>query len=468
MGMAILAWRIFPRRAASPSVAVLPFTDLSADQANRYFSDGLTDEITDSLARVKGLRVIARSSAFQFKGKTADVREVGRLLGVSNVIEGSIERSGNRMKIIAHLERVSDGALLWSNTYERNTADLFAVQTELANGIAAGLKVSAGVPPAPHLPNAEAHEFYMKGRYELQQITPESVSQAELDFQHAIDKDPQYAAAYSGLANAKYDQSAARGFSYQPEAELRPVKRLLLKAVELDPGLSSAHATLATLAMQYDWDWAAAERELKLMAANTASEPSQPDYAFFLIFHGRFAEADRHLAQMVELNPFATTTQSNLALARNLEGRFAEAREIAREAAAQNPQMLWTQQIIGWSYVEEGRSDLALPVFRQLKQHFPPAAVGEAMALAKAGRKDEALRLIRPYEEKYPNPGIAMQWLALVYGFMGDEPNTVKWLQRSADLHEYQVLSVAVEPAFAGMRNSPGFHALKKRIRLES
>jgi TolB-like protein len=146
MAGAVMAWRGFAQRESPVSIVVLPFTDLSADPANQYFSDGLTDEITDSLARIARLRVMARSSAFQFKGKTVDVREVGRLLHVANVVEGSVERSGGRVKIIAHLERTSDGSLLWSNTYEREASDLFAAQSELAGGIAGGLRVASASP----------------------------------------------------------------------------------------------------------------------------------------------------------------------------------------------------------------------------------------------------------------------------------------------------------------------------------
>ncbi len=231
----VVAWRAFAPREPSTFIAVLPFTNLTADPANQYFSDGLTDEITDSLARVKSLRVIARSSAFQFKGKTADIREVGRLLNVTNVLEGSVERSGDRIKIIAHLERVSDRALVWSNVYERKASDLFAVQSELAAGIASGLKLAGGVPAPKHVPSAEAYEFYMKGRYDLQQLTPLSVTQAELDFQHAIDQDPRYAAAYFGLASAKYDQFAARGSTYQTDVERKNAEQWARKAIELDP-----------------------------------------------------------------------------------------------------------------------------------------------------------------------------------------------------------------------------------------
>jgi adenylate cyclase len=464
---AVVAWRAFFPRESSASIAVLPFTNLTADPANQYFSDGLTDEITDSLARVKSLRVIARSSAFQFKGKTTDIREVGRLLNVTNVLEGSVERSGDRIKIIAHLERVSDRALVWSNTYERKASDLFAVQSELAAGIASGLKLAGSVPAPKHVPSAEAHDWFLRGRYDQQQVTPESMTQAELDFQQAIDKDPEYAAAYLGLATAKYDQSVARGGAYQTENELKGVEKLLLKALELDPELSAAHGLDGLLAMQYNRDWGRAEREFQLAMAGPPSTTSETNYAFSLLFHGRFAEADRHFSRMQDLDPFATSTQSNLVLARNLEGRFVDVLDLSHKAAAEHPKMLWPQEIIGLTFVEEGRPELALPIFQKMEPRFPAAKVCEAMALAKAGKRDEALRLIRPFEDKYPHPGIAMEWLAMVYSFMGDAPNTVKWLQRSADLHETQALFLAVDPAFAPVRNSPGFRALEKRLGLD-
>ena len=463
---AVIAWRGFSQRESLASIVVLPFTDLTGDPADQYFSEGLTDEITDSLARIKTLRVMARSSAFQFKGKTVDVREVGRLLGVTNVLEGSVERSGDRVKIIAHLERTSDGSLLWSNTYERKASDLFAVQSELAVGIAGGLRVAAKVPKARHVPNAEAHDFVMKARYDTQQMTTESLTRAETEFQHAIDLDPEYSTAYFGLANAKYDQSAARGSAYRTEVERKSAQQLFQKALELDPDFTDAHAMLAALAMQYDWDWGRAERELQLAAAGPSSVNAEDYYALLLIFRGRFSEAEQHIQRALDRDPYSTAARIDVSVARNLEGRFAQAREISQQMAAEYPKMIGPQGMIGLTYIEEGHPELALPILRQLKQRFPQAQVFEAMACARAGRREEALRLIRPFEEKYPDPGVAMQWFALVYAFMGDEPNTVKWLERSADRHEFQALNLAVHPVYAPMRNSAGFRALKRRMGL--
>jgi tetratricopeptide (TPR) repeat protein len=307
----------------------------------------------------------------------------------------------------------------------------------------------------------------MKARYDTQQMTTESLTRAETEFQHAIDLDPEYSTAYFGLANAKYDQSAARGSAYRTEVERKSEQQLFQKALELDPDFTDAHAMLAALAMQYDWDWGRAERELQLAAAGPSSVNAEDYYALLLIFRGRFSEAEQHIQRALDRDPYSTAARTDVSVARNLEGRFAQAREISQQMAAEYPKMIGPQGMIGLTYIEEGHPELALPTLRQLKQRFPQAQVFEAMACARAGRREEALRLIRPFEEKYPDPGVAMQWFALVYAFMGDEPNTVKWLERSADRHEFQALNLAVHPVYAPMRNSARFRALERRMGLD-
>jgi TolB-like protein len=277
--LAAIAWRALFRHEAETSIAVLPFTNLTVNPAEQYFSDGLTDEIMDSLVRVRALRVIASKSAFQFKGRTVDIREVDRLLNVTHVLEGSVERSGDRVKIIARLERVSDRALVWSNTYERGASDLFAVQSELAAGIAGGLKTTVGVPPA-HIPNPAALEFAMKGRYDLQLVTTESLTRAESEYQQAIVLDSGYAAAYIGLASAKYNHALARGSTYRTDAERQSAEQLFRTALDLDPNLPTAHAMLAAFAMQYDWDWGRAEQQLRLALTG----PPNPNPEILRIF----------------------------------------------------------------------------------------------------------------------------------------------------------------------------------------
>jgi serine/threonine-protein kinase len=462
----LLTWRALAPRDEATAIVVLPFTDLSADPSTQYFADGLTDEITDSLTRLRTLRVIARSSAFQFKGKPVDIRKVGQALHVSHVLEGSVARSGDRIRIIAHLERVSDASLVWSNTYESGTGDLFTLQAELAAGIAGSLNATSAAPAAKHVPNAAAHDLVMKARYDVEQMTSESLTRAESEYQRAMDLDPQYPAAYFGLGCVQYDRFVARGSTYQTEDERKSTEKWMRKALELDPDLAPAHAVLAGLTLQYDWNWTEAERELQAAVAGAPNDAAESYYAFFLVFRGRFSEAERHIQRMLDVDPFSTASLNNLAVQRNLEGRFAEAREAMERIAEHYPQMIPPQLLIGGTYIEEGHPEKALPIFSGLEPRFPQVKVFEAMAAASSGKRDEALRLIHPFEQDYANSGISMQWFAMVYALLGDEVDTIKWLNRSADRHEWQALGIGVNPVFARFRNAPGFLALKKRMGL--
>jgi TolB-like protein len=468
----VLTWRMRVSTAENTrSIAVLPFVNLSGSAADSYFGDGLTDEITDGLTQVKSLKVVARSSAFQFRGKSADgigdIHEIGRQLKVAYVLEGSVERFENRVKIRARLERVSDRNQVWSKTYERQTGDLFAVQSELASAIAASLQASVGGSTRrKHEVGGEAHDLYMQGRYELEQMTPQSMARAQETLKRAIDRDPAYAAAYCALGLAKWNQTLASD-SQEADAARKESATLFRKALELDPELSDAHAGLANYAMQYDWDWARAEKELRAGLAGDPSVAVENSYAFLLVFRNRFAEAEEHIRRSQELDPVGSVSVANRGLMWNLEGRFEKSREEFERMLRRSPRPIPAQYITALTYIEEGHPELAMPMIRELKERAPAAQMFEAMAAARAGNKSEALSLIRPFEEKYPDTGAAIQWFALVYAFLGDETNTVKWLERSADRREWQALNLAVHPAYAAIRNSARFRALKKKMGLE-
>lgn len=307
----------------------------------------------------------------------------------------------------------------------------------------------------------------MRAVYEAGQLTPESLNRAEADYKHAIERDPQYALAYAGLGSAIWNRALATYAGRHTQAAHKSSEQLFRKALELDPELGTVRASLAFTSMQYDWDWGRAEREFRAVLAKGPDVAADQDLGFLLIFHGRFAEAEEHLRRAQGLNPMAPAQINNLALLRHLEGRFAESRTEAQRALALYPSMLAPRVMIALLDIEEGRTDRALADLPALEPRFPGAPLMEAMALARAGRREEALRLIRPLEEKRPDESVAMQWFALVYAFLGDEANTVKWLERSADRREFQVLNLAVHPAYAAMQNSPGFRALKKRMGLD-
>lgn len=461
---ALAAWPFFQRNR-QVSIAVLPFASLSSDAGSRYLASGLTGDLTDALSHQKPLRVTTPASVAQFGGKKVDVREVGTMLGVTNVVEGSMDREGDRVKVAAKLERTSDGAVLWSDTYDRPASDLVIVQSEVVTRIARTLKIAPAA-AAKHAVNAEAHDYLLRGRYEMQRLTTDALEQAESDIQHAINVDPEYAVAYFDLGVIKFNLAAARGSTYQPDEERRSARQLIQKSVDLDPGLASAHGMLAIMAMQFDWDWDRAERELKLGAAAGPNGNVEQAYASLLMFRDRFAEADQHILRLQEVDPFETSTIANIAQMRLWEGRTAEARAMGQKIATAYPKMHAAKMIVIGCDILGGQTDFALQQIQEWKKSFPGAQMFEAMAHAHAGHREEALRLIRPFEEKYPNPGVAMQWFSLVYAALGDEPNTVKWLERSADQHEWQVLNLAINPLYGSMRSSPGFQRLKKRIGL--
>jgi serine/threonine protein kinase/Tfp pilus assembly protein PilF len=450
------------------SIVVLPFASPGADPSKEYFAEGLTDEITDQLVRVKSLRVVAHTSAFVFKGKRADPREVSRQLHVTHILEGSVAWSGEQIRISAQLERASDGSLVWSETYDRPARNLLTVQSEIAEAVARVLQVNSGTSFASrHVPVEEAHDLFLRATFDLEALTPDAVKRAEQGLERAVRIDPEYAAAWARLAVAKFGLAGVSGRAPTP-AEVREVKVLYRKALTLDPDLAEAHANLGLIAMNTDWDWAGAERELRLASRNGPSVPAESTYGLLLAYRGRFAEADRRMAAALSLDPLNSVTITYVGAVRYWEGRFPEAIVLDRQLLEHFPGQLNPRIMLNLTYIEAGQAELALADVRPLEAKFPPSRVLEVMALAHLGRREEALRLLGQLETEYgQDRRVFRQWFALCWAALGDHAQTVKWLEKSAELREFQVLNLAVNPAFAQMRNDPPFVALVKRIGLK-
>ncbi len=461
------AWRFLRASSAGspPSIVVLPFTNLSTDPANEYLASGVTGEITDELVRLNSLRVIARSSARAFKSGGSDIANVGRQLNVSYVLQGSVERSGDEVRISAHLERTSDGIRVWFQTYDRQAKDLSSLQSELTAAVARSLQVYSGQPAGPrHIPTAEAHELVMRALFEIEKATPESITKGEQDVRRVIQIDPDYAYAWTLLGGARQNAGPARGLSSTP-AEVSEAKDFFHKALEIDPNLSDAHANLASMEM-IEWDWPRAENDLRL-ALRSQNAGAESKYAMLSAFRGRFSEADQHIGVAASLDPVDSGTLLDVVQVRYMEGRIPDAIMVSTKAVELYPDQILLQLLLNLSYIQDGQTERALANLHRLEAVYPAARLFEVMALGRSGRRDEGLHRIQQLEAEYEgDPNVYRFWFALAWASLGDHAHTLKSLERSADLREFGVLTLAVIPNLAEMRNDPAFRALVKRIGL--
>src|ERR1043166_4841767 len=278
---------------SSKSIAVLPFVNMSADKNDEYLSDGVSEELITALSKITGLQVKARTSSFAFKGKNEDIQKIGELLHVSNLLEGSVAKAGNKLRITAQLIQASDGNHLWSDTYDRDMQDIFAVRSEVAQQVAETLKVrllgeeKRKIDKQP-TENIEAYNLYRQGRFYADKLLEKGMAKAGPFFQQAIEKDPRFALAYAGMAD---NYVIAADAIIPPREAFAKAKEAALKAIELDDSLAEAHASLGFVHYHYDWDWAAAERELKrAISLNPQSAQSYTLYTHFLAGMNRHNE----------------------------------------------------------------------------------------------------------------------------------------------------------------------------------
>jgi serine/threonine protein kinase/tetratricopeptide (TPR) repeat protein len=346
-----------PTASPGSSIAVLAFTDMSAGRENEYFSDGLSEEIINALTTVQGLKVIARTSAFAFKGKNEDVRHIARKLGVAHVLEGSVRRSGNRIRVGTQLVNATDGTNIWTQRYDREITDIFAVQDEIASAIAGSLQLKLGSYPSRHTPNIRAYEAYMLGVYQGIKSTPESIARAGQAFQQAIELDPSYAAPHA-MQGLLYLMLSA--WSLRPAHEAMPLMRASAqRALDLDPHLSEAHGLLGVVAGMYDYDWRAAERHFALaLGANRISDVSRTIYAqYYLLPLGRTREAIEQMERALESDPLNVLNRSMLGIAIHADGNSQRANaELAKGLEPEGAH--WAIYMVSsWSHLVEGKAD---------------------------------------------------------------------------------------------------------------
>src|SRR5687768_3820316 len=453
------------------SIAVLPFVNASPDPENEYLSDGITDELIDALSKVRGLRVASRTSVFGLKGKVQDVRAVGALLGASAVIEGTVRRAGDRLRIAAQLSSTEDGSLLWSQRFDRTLEDVFALQDEIAHTIVDALRATTFADLSEPLPqryagNALAYGLYLKGRYEWNKRTQEGVAAGIRYFQQAVAEDPRYAPAYVGLADSYALHVDYRSVPVNEGFEL--AKANARKAIALDETLAEAHASLAWSLFIYDWDWTAAEREFRRaieLAPGYAT--GHQWFAFLLVARGQIEEAlvEAHMSQ--ELDPASVSIRRGLGGIYAYARRYEQARYHTERAIAMNPLAEESYRLLGMALFRMGRVDEAERVLREsasLPGAGPYADATLGYVLAQRGKLDEAQEICARLEAAakvgYVSP-VSFGTLSLG---LGQWEVALDWIQKSIDERRGWFVYSRVNPMFDAVRQHPRFVAMQAEL----
>jgi len=452
--------------SATPSIAVLPFVDLSPNRDQEYFADGLTEELLNVLVKNSRLRVAGRTSSFQFKNKSEDLRAIGKKLNVSTLLEGSVRKAGSRVRITTQLVKVADGFHLWSETYDRELDDIFGVQDDIARSVADALNVAllGGATGASNArsPNAEAYNTYLQGRYFLGLNTKETLEKAIQYFRQALDLDSSYAPAWAGLSQA-YAGQAAEGY-LSAEAGYQKARKAVERALELDPNLAEAHAALGALQRTYEWDWAEADAEqqraLKLSPGNATVVLGAARMASTL---GRLEEAMRLTRRAAELDPLNVTVHYRLARYAFFLGRLDQAEAAFQKVLELNPEYPGAHQDLGMVYLAQSRTDAALAEMKQegrsLWERFGLAMLYHTLGEPKDSEA-KLSELIEGYQE------VAAYQIAEVYAYRGETDRAFEWLERAYAQKDAGLSQIKGDPLLKSLVGDPRYPAFLKKMRL--
>ncbi len=475
---ALLVSRIRPANQPSlegPSVAVLPFVNLSGNKEDEFFSDGLTDELIDTLGRVRGLQVVARTSAFQFKGKIADVRQIGQKLNVGTVLEGTIRKYGDRLRITAQLDNATTGYKIWSESYDRDAKDALAIQREISQAITDALGVALARSGSPHQEPAPdsaltvdppAYEAYLKGLFFWNKNTPESIKTAIDYFEQAIARDSAFALPHLGLARCYAGMAV---LTATPSSDLVPkLRSAAQRALDLDPSLGEAHVDLGE-AYTFDYEWKAAETEFKAaLQQSPGSAVAHRWYAYYLVKMGRLEEALAENKRALELDPVSPYMSQGMADSLHLLGRYDEAVASYQKIVALEPNFGMTREALGMSFImsrryAEGVAELKLA--RQIMGSSPWTDGQLAYAYAMGGNASEARRMLNELLRQANSGPFQAAVIAQIYIGLGDFNRAFAWLQKAVDAHEVQ-LKLKADPIFDPLRSDPRFAELLRRMKL--
>jgi TolB-like protein len=457
---------------SGPSIAVLPFANMSADPDQEYFCDGMAEELISALARIKGLSVAARTSAFLFKGQNVDVRQIGERLMVGTVLEGSVRKMGNRLRIAAQLINVHDGYQIWADRYDRNIDDVFAIQDEIAHAITESLKVALARPSDEPIvrkatANLEAYNLYLRGRFLVNRLTGqfEALFGARDAFQQAVALDPEYAAAYAGLSEA-YSSLAYLTFIPTKDAS-EAAMAAAHRAVALDPGLAEAHTAVGWIKTLFAIDLATAEQDfVRAIELAPSFAPAHGYYVLLLASLGRFDEALARAERTRQLDPVWLRGPFNICITLICARRFAKAERQVREIMALDANLEGTYWFLSSALAGQGRLDEAIAALEKgvpLVYRAPLFVALLGLWYARAGRRADAEAIL---EEMLNGGRCPPVWFAILYAGLGDLDRAFAYLEQAIEEHNDQVCFMGVDHRFDELRGDPRFVVLLARISL--
>jgi TolB-like protein/DNA-binding winged helix-turn-helix (wHTH) protein/Tfp pilus assembly protein PilF len=459
--------------AHNMSLVVLPLENLTGDKEQDYFADGMTDDLTANLAKIRSLRVISRSTAMAYKGTHKPLSEIARELRVDAVVEGTVLRAGNRVRITAELVQVSTDHHLWAETYESQIGDVLALQNRVSSAIVDEIRINLSPEDKQRLAknpsvSPEAYEDYLKGRYYWNKRSGEGFTKAIGYFQEATQKDPQYALAYAGLADC-YGIIGATIYGTVPAAEAAPrAKAAAIRALEIDPSLAEAETSLATAKFNYDWDWSGAsagfERAIQL---DPKYATAFQRYSLYLIAMGRFEDSFEQIKRARDLDPLSISINSSfgwrLYLARQYDRSIAQ----LRDTLDMDPSYEWAHLILGQAYEQKSEYNLALGELQkavELSHNSPLMVSALAHAYAISGNQDEAQKLLARLINQSHRQYVSPYYIAIVYLGLGKNDLAMNWLEKALADHSNGLVFAKVEPELDPLRSDPRFIAIENNL----
>jgi serine/threonine-protein kinase len=461
------------QRAALPSIAVLPFVNLTSDPENEYFTDGLTDELISALARLNGVRVVSRTSAFSMKGKADSIQQIGALLRVGSVLEGSVRRAGNRLRINVQLINIEDGFPMWSDRYDSVMDDIFDVQEDIAHKLANALKVQllegdAELFANRRTGNMEVYKLYLQGQYHLQQLNPAHLDKARAAFEQTLVQDPDYAPAHAGIA--RYYSKLAFFGMVTPELVLPKARAAASRALELDARLPEAYATLGEVILPLEWNRTGAEQYFQEAIRLASGDAGiRHPYAMLLMSQGRFDECYLQIKEALDVDPLSKPLLNSLAFLYYYARRYDEALQTCRKVFDLDPNYFHTYGGQGLTYAAMGRYEEAAGALGQccrLAPQSPGSAAYYAYACGLAGRTAEAQELVSKLVRQAETAYIAPSSLAVAWMGLGDREKALEYLERACSIHDTIMMFLGVLPIFDPLRSDPRFSRLLEQVGL--